>query len=938
MGKNDKKKARRNQKDKQTSAPAHKAASQQSLSISDPAGNEVPVLKERKCAHLQKGIDLEKLSSTFGSLEDINCHDCRAVVADRRANKGKGKGKKRSGSTGTKAVWICLQCGQLYCGGIGFPTTPQTHALRHAKQAKHPMAIQFENPHLRWCFQCSTLIPVHDFEANEEKKDVLSNLVKQIKLKLVSEGPSNVDDAPTVSGSVTAEIKLKAMVPISEDRRDNYRIRGFLNLGNTCFFNSVLQNLLAMNKLRTHYSELSEIVGPLTVSLKMLFLETISEGGSRNLVNPRSLFGCIIAKSPQFRGYQQQDSHELLRCLLDGLSIEELSARKGYSSSDDQTELSNSVPTFVDAVFGGRLSSTVSCFECGHSSTVYEPFLDLSLPLPTKKPPPKKFQPVSRGKKTKLPPKRIGRSRLKATTSLDSFISNNKGGISHVESSGASEETEKAQTDDSTKVKLSEENEKKSCHDEEALDQTSSWLNYLDTDTSINATSIVSEALQCDTSVPNNESSNDWTWLDYLEPDTLLPSHDEIISNLDLIQSDAISQPNVDILCNTSENELPLQPVDDSQVILLPYGESSCSGWGGEGEVVSSTADCGTDQVEWDGFGDLFNEPEVSRGPEVKTFSTQTDDISSESDPDEVDGDSPVSIESCLSYFIKPELLSGEHAWHCENCSRILQEQKIKSKKMKKNSSSDMQVSEVVHKFHVEKLSNGCLHKDILSTTITIDETNIKAELNPVMTVTEEGKQETNDEFTGESHTSNSCGACNVTSNNGQGSSSCNNSHEPSNSIAGHVNELETSLFEADGGLNEEVDCESVKVKRNASKRMLINHAPPILTIHLKRFSQDTRGRLMKLSGHVGFKDVIDLSQYIDKRCTDDDEYKYHLLGVVEHEGTMRGGHYVAYVRVPNNSSKPGFVWYHASDAHIREVSMEEVLRSEAYILFYEKI
>lgn len=31
-------------------------------------------------------------------------------------------------------------------------------------------------------------------------------------------------------------------------------------------------------------------------------------------------------------------------------------------------------------------------------------------------------------------------------------------------------------------------------------------------------------------------------------------------------------------------------------------------------------------------------------------------------------------------------------------------------------------------------------------------------------------------------------------------------------------------------------------------------------------------------------------------------------------------------------------VWYYASDASVRETSLDEVLRCEAYILFYEKI
>lgn len=76
------------------------------------------------------------------------------------------------------------------------------------------------------------------------------------------------------------------------------------------------------------------------------------------------------------------------------------------------------------------------------------------------------------------------------------------------------------------------------------------------------------------------------------------------------------------------------------------------------------------------------------------------------------------------------------------------------------------------------------------------------------------------------------------------------------------------------------------------------------------------------------------------RRGKDKEKCVYRLTGVVEHMGTMRGGHYVAYIR-GSEKSKNGAgasVWYHASDAYVREVTLEEVLRCEAYILFYEII
>ncbi|KAF3580696.1 hypothetical protein DY000_02029779 [Brassica cretica] len=71
---------------------------------------------------------------------------------------------------------------------------------------------------------------------------------------------------------------------------------------------------------------------------------------------------------------------------------DETSLRKKHDGDESEK------PTLVDSVFGGEVSSTISCLECGHSSKVYEPFLDLSLPVPSKK------QTLSQEERSKLTP------------------------------------------------------------------------------------------------------------------------------------------------------------------------------------------------------------------------------------------------------------------------------------------------------------------------------------------------------------------------------------------------------------------------------------------------------------------------------------------------------------------------------------------------------
>uniref|UniRef100_A0A0A9EBU8 USP domain-containing protein n=1 Tax=Arundo donax TaxID=35708 RepID=A0A0A9EBU8_ARUDO len=136
---------------------------------------------------------------------------------------------------------------------------------------------------------------------------------------------------------------------------------------------------------------------------------------------------------------------------------------------------------------------------------------------------------------------------------------------------------------------------------------------------------------------------------------------------------------------------------------------------------------------------------------------------------------------------------------------------------------------------------------------------------------------------------------------------------------------------------------DEAKVFRAAMRRILISKAPPALTINLNRFSQDSHGRFKKLKGHVRFKEMLDIRPFMDPRSKENDNTTYRLVGVVEHMGSMTGGHYIAYVRAGKiggrqQQSSSSNSWFYASDGQVREASLHEVLNCEAYLLFYERV
>ncbi|KAF2291964.1 hypothetical protein GH714_042306 [Hevea brasiliensis] len=892
MGKKVKKRSRSLQKEKRVTAPSPKIEPQQINPSVDAIDDGVTVPKERKpCAHLNKGFNLNSLSEKLGSSDPLMCEDCNEGVADKRGVKGKGKHGKKKASVDSKSepksIWVCLECGHYACGGVGLPTIPHSHAVRHARQTRHPLVIQWENPHLRWCFQCSTLIPVETTEENGEKKDSLFDAVKLIKTR--SLGKSSVDVENVWFGG--------------------------------------------MNKLRDFFLDQDASFGPLTIALKKLYDETKPETGLKNVINPRSFFGCICSKAPQFRGFQQQDSHELLRCLLDGLSSEELAVRKQINTlKDDEISLKHG-PTFMDSLFGGQIASTVSCIECNHSSTVYEPFLDLSLPVPTKKPPTKKVQPVSRPKKTKLPPKRGGRMRGKADKDTDS-----------VSAQSISDPSTSNEYSDRTHATVPHgENVVASSGDAAGSDSvclpTVSDKSGLPSESFSAAPNIENEQAVEATLEQTAASYEDFTWMDYLEPETISDEHDftsqsndvstshysgNMIPNDDLMEKSQVCsvdrEPDLkpdSSSVNCWEAEVPLV-VRSSEVLLLPYKEESFT----DGEIIkveaeasSSVVGCGQDEADFDGFGDLFNEPEVSpgsvAGPSLDNETAGTGFTagnSSESDPDEVgNSDSPASVESFLAHFIKPELLSNDNAWECESCSKTLQ--RLEAKKMQCKTVLQTMINgghtqsqshppnldkDVLCSTEVRDLQNGDISTNsfLNSTGEGFDLDNGKFDfsnqncieteiiqmnkLKPIVSQSEERKGEMTAALVAQSYSSAHYESCS------QRSFSCqifysSRVDEPSSTGYATVkDQLDYSQLSGNGAAEEDEDEEKtsrkVKVKRDATKRVLIDKAPPILTIHLKRFIQDVRGHLSKLNGHVNFGDVLDLRPFMDPRvqCGED--------------------------------------------------------------------
>ncbi|KAK9974658.1 hypothetical protein ABG768_022736 [Culter alburnus] len=70
-------------------------------------------------------------------------------------------------------------------------------------------------------------------------------------------------------------------------------------------------------------------------------------------------------------------------------------------------------------------------------------------------------------------------------------------------------------------------------------------------------------------------------------------------------------------------------------------------------------------------------------------------------------------------------------------------------------------------------------------------------------------------------------------------------------------------------------------------------------------------------------------------------EYLFRLTAVLVHHGDMHSGHFITYRRcpaAPRGTSPFSSQWLWVSDDSVRKASLQEVLSSSAYLLFYERV
>lgn len=192
---------------------------------------------------------------------------------------------------------------------------------------------------------------------------------------------------------------------------------GLSNLGNTCYMNSALQCLVHVPEINYYFfydlfeKELNRTnplgnQGDVAVAFSNLLHKLFDvTGGTITLVTPREFKYTIGRYSSMFHGYQQQDSQEFLSWLLDALheDLNRIQEKPYCEKPELKDEDVNNPSAIVDLarqcwelhkkrndsvivdLFTGMYQSTLVCPVCSKKSVTFDPFNDLTLPLPVNK-------------------------------------------------------------------------------------------------------------------------------------------------------------------------------------------------------------------------------------------------------------------------------------------------------------------------------------------------------------------------------------------------------------------------------------------------------------------------------------------------------------------------------------------------------------------------
>lgn len=277
--------------------------------------------------------------------------------------------------------FICLQCPHVGC------FTDQNHAYSHYKLNQHLFAIDSHNG-LLYCFLCGDYVNTPSLEKiRVEVTTVRDELPAEEEVDVLEEDVKTQYISPTK----TAALGLK----------------GFINLGSTCFMSCILQSFIHNPIIKYHFfnndyhyfnchssmdylmdgENIDESNACITCSIDKIFKEFFTSNKHEGF-GMTNLLMTAWYKKKSLAGFQEQDAHEFWQFLLNEFHLDhERITRKQQEEmsnfDDQQQEIKNveECKCITHSTFAGELQSSIKCLNCESITSTIDPVMDLSLEI-----------------------------------------------------------------------------------------------------------------------------------------------------------------------------------------------------------------------------------------------------------------------------------------------------------------------------------------------------------------------------------------------------------------------------------------------------------------------------------------------------------------------------------------------------------------------------
>ncbi|CAK7891204.1 ubiquitin carboxyl-terminal hydrolase 8 [[Candida] anglica] len=278
--------------------------------------------------------------------------------------------------------FICLQCPHVGC------FNELNHSYKHFKNNQHFFGIDSHNG-LLYCFMCGNYI--NDPQLEKIRLEAINGGVGS-----GGSGGNALDEGLDNS----AEIDLHYTAP---HYKATTGLKGFVNLGSTCFMSCILQTFIHNPIIRNqffnndlHYfncestseyhfpnGSIDESNACVTCSIDSIFKNFYASSDTEGF-GMTNLLLTAWYKKKSLAGFQEQDAHEFWQFILDEFHQDHERVLK-LSGENSNTSSSSTSPDdckcITHTTFYGQLESSIKCLSCDSVTNTIDPTVDLSLEI-----------------------------------------------------------------------------------------------------------------------------------------------------------------------------------------------------------------------------------------------------------------------------------------------------------------------------------------------------------------------------------------------------------------------------------------------------------------------------------------------------------------------------------------------------------------------------